>query len=114
MAFWTDCQGTYTRPDGEEYVGEFRDGKPNGQGTHTYSDGAKYIGEWRNGNFNGRGSLAYTHWGEYVGEFRDSKPNGEEPIRIPMGENQVSGVTAASTAKELSRIPAGKRSRRIP
>ena len=55
MAFWTDCQGAYTHPDGEEYVGEFRDGKPNGQGTHTYSDGRKYIGEWRNGNFNGQG-----------------------------------------------------------
>jgi len=27
MALWTDCQGTYTRPDGRKEVGEFRDNK---------------------------------------------------------------------------------------
>ena len=89
MAFWTDCQGTYTHPDGEEYVGEFRDGKPNGQGTHTYSDGRKYIGEWRNGNFNGQGIFTYTHWGEYVGEFRDSKPHGRGTYTYPDGRKYV-------------------------
>jgi hypothetical protein len=36
-SFWTNCQGTYTFPGGHRYVGEFRDGKPNGQGIFTTS-----------------------------------------------------------------------------
>jgi len=43
-------QGTYTYPNGEKYVGEWKDGEQNGQGTETYPDGSKYIGEWRNGD----------------------------------------------------------------
>ena len=31
--FWDNCFGTYTWPDGEKYVGEWRDNKKHGQGT---------------------------------------------------------------------------------
>jgi hypothetical protein len=36
---WNNCQGTYTFPSGEKYVGEFKDDKANGQGTYTYASG---------------------------------------------------------------------------
>jgi len=45
--------GWYEEDDGSKsgkYVGEFKDGLPNGQGTRTYIDGEKYEGEleeWR-------------------------------------------------------------------
>ena len=42
-------QGTVTRNDGKTYVGEFREGRLNGQGTVTWSDGRKIVGEWKNG-----------------------------------------------------------------
>ena len=41
---------TSTFPDGEKYVGEFKDGTRDGQGTLTYADGRKYVGEFKDGN----------------------------------------------------------------
>ena len=35
-------------PDGGNYVGETKNGKPSGQGTITLSDGGNYVGEWKN------------------------------------------------------------------
>ena len=46
---WTSCFGTETLPDGTQYVGEYRDGKPHGKGTLTASDGRAKKGMWRNG-----------------------------------------------------------------
>jgi hypothetical protein len=36
---WKNCVGEVTLPDGEKYVGEFKDGKRNGQGINTHPDG---------------------------------------------------------------------------
>ena len=48
-------------PDGVNYVGESKNGVPNGQGTITLSDGGNYIGEFKNGKPNGQGTcLLYT------------------------------------------------------
>ena len=66
-------QGTYTFSGGSRYVGEFKDGLPNGQGTETQSDGTKYVGEWKNGKFNGQGTLTFPDGGKYVGEYKDDK-----------------------------------------
>jgi hypothetical protein len=38
--------GTYTWPNGNKYVGEFKDGNFNGQGTLTTSDGTVESGTW--------------------------------------------------------------------
>ena len=38
--------GTYTWPDGRKYIGSFKDDKRNGQGTYTWPNGAKYVGEY--------------------------------------------------------------------
>src|SRR6266404_2155224 len=53
---WDNCQGTFKYPKGNIYVGEFRDGKPNGQGAYTLTNGDKYIGEYKDGKWNGRGT----------------------------------------------------------
>ena len=37
-------------PDGGNYVGESKNGEPNGQGTMTLPDGTKYSGEWKGEN----------------------------------------------------------------
>lgn len=48
-AYWNSCLGTLTFPSGAKYVGEFRDGKPNGQGIRYAAGGAILeSGRWEN------------------------------------------------------------------
>ena len=56
-----------------KYVGEVKNGKPNGQGTRTLTDGTKYEGEWKVGKRHGQGTLTVPDLGKYVGEWK----NGE-------------------------------------
>jgi predicted aspartyl protease len=75
--YWgSNCQGKHTWPNGEEYVGEWQNNKPNGQGTYTFPSGQKYVGEFRDGKYNGQGTYTFPSGEKYVGEFRDGKPNG--------------------------------------
>jgi len=60
-------RGRYYQIAGWKYVGEFKSGERNGQGTETYPDGSKYIGEWRNGDmWNG---TSYYKNGNIIGKF---------------------------------------------
>jgi len=59
-----------------KYVGEIRNGVPDGQGTSTSRYGWKYEGEWKNGNQNGWGEESFgaeesTSAFKYVGWFKD-------------------------------------------
>ena len=63
---WTGCFGTQTRSSGAIYVGEFKNGKPDGQGSLTYpralrsgAPPSKYVGEFKDGDFNGQGIHTY-------------------------------------------------------
>ena len=49
-----DCEngyGTYTFASGDKYVGEFKDGRPQGKGTKIYANGKVEEGRWENGTF---------------------------------------------------------------
>ena len=61
-------------PDGSKYVGEFKDGKPNGQGTSTNPTGQKYVGERKDGKKNGKGTFTLPDGRKYVGEWKEDKP----------------------------------------
>ena len=41
---YADGQGTYIYPNGEKYVGDWKNGKHHGHGTFTYPDGNMYVG----------------------------------------------------------------------
>ncbi|ANS03892.1 serine protease [uncultured Mediterranean phage uvDeep-CGR2-AD3-C191] len=69
--------GTYTWPNGDKYVGEFRNGKKHGQGTATYADGDKYVGEYRNDKRTGQGTYTWPNGNKYVGEFRNGQRHGQ-------------------------------------
>lgn len=78
---WTDCVGKNTYPKGgSNYVGEYKDGKPDGQGTHTWLNGSKYVGEFKEGKRNGQGTFTWPSGDRYVGEYRDGMRNGQGTI----------------------------------
>jgi len=43
-----------------KYVGEIKNGKPNGKGTKTYNNGNKYVGEVKKGKRWGQGTLTWS------------------------------------------------------
>ena len=87
-ASWTDCQGSSSYPNGGTYVGEFRDGKPNGLGTLTYRHHGEYVGEFRDGWPSGRGAYAYPDGRRYVGEWRNGDFNGRGVRTYPDGRKE--------------------------
>jgi hypothetical protein len=100
-----DCEngyGIWVLPNGNRYVGEFKDGMANGHGTYTFGEGpnkgniyngkfkdntrcgqgtmiwangAKYVGEWIDSERYGQGTMIYEDGAKYVGEWRDTKDN---------------------------------------
>ena len=61
-------------PNGDKYVGEFKDGKFHGQGTFTWANGDKYVGEFKNGLLNGQGTDIFVDGSKGIGEFREGRP----------------------------------------
>ena len=47
-------------PNGEKYVGEFKDGDRYCLGTYTFNDGEHYVGQWRYNLRHGRGTHTYA------------------------------------------------------
>ena len=104
-ASWTNCQGTSAYPNGGTYVGEFRDGKPNGLGTLTYRHHGEYVGEFRDGWPSGRGAYAYPDGRRYVGEWRNGDFNGRGVRAYPDGrkeDGEWSGGEFIRSAEENS------------
>ena len=83
---WTNCFGAYTWADGNNYVGEFREGKLTGRGTYTLPNGEKYVGEFRDGKRTGQGTYSWVNGEKYVGEFRDGKRTGLGTFSWPNGQ----------------------------
>jgi len=50
-----DGEGTFTWPDGRQYIGNYKDDKKEGQGLFIWGDGRKYKGNWKNGKQHGEG-----------------------------------------------------------
>jgi len=73
---WSNCYGSWTAPDGNQYIGEWKNGTFNGQGTYIWTDDAKHVGEYRDGVRNGQGTSIYSNGDKYVGEWKDDKRNG--------------------------------------
>ena len=78
---------TINFPDESKYVGEVKNGKPNGKGTLTYPDkGGKYDGDWKNGKYHGDGKLTYYDGGIYIGQFKNGKCDGYGDFKIRGGQ----------------------------
>ena len=86
--------GTYTWPEGREYVGEWKDGKRNGQGALTNKGSAfdpdwTYVGEFKEGKFHGQGTLESARGDKYVGEWKDNERHGQGTRTDPYGNKYV-------------------------
>lgn len=81
--------GTMTLPGDGEYVGEFRDGLPNGLGMMTYLDGKRYVGKWKNGFPNGQGTMTYPYGMEYDGGWKKGEYHGQGTATYPDGSRYV-------------------------
>jgi hypothetical protein len=72
--------GTFFYKSGGKYVGEFITTKEtfiyHGRGTETLPNGEKYMGEWKDDKLNGKGAAIFTDGAKYVGEYKDNKRNG--------------------------------------
>lgn len=100
---WTNCVGSITDQNGDQYTGQFVGGQYSGHGRRVRKNGTIYEGEFANGKANGFGFVAIsdgplkgdTYTGSlkddqfegigiykkanglvYVGEWSSSKPNG--------------------------------------
>ena len=91
-----DCEngiGTFLYPEGEKYVGQWRDGVPHGRGVRFWPNGkVGYEGEIRNGKWHGTGKLYFkngkTH---YEGEFRQKYYEGHGILYFESGEKMYEG-----------------------
>lgn len=88
-ARWTNCVGEVNFPDGGKYVGEVKDGQPNGRGTFTWPNSEKYVGEWRDGQRNGQGRFTWPDGEKYVGEFKNNKKHGQGTYTLANGRKVV-------------------------
>ena len=52
-------------PNGDKYVGEFKDGKRDGQGTYSVPDGGETIGEFKENPWN---TIHYDKDGNIIGK----------------------------------------------
>jgi hypothetical protein len=59
------------------FIGEMRNGRPNGSGQLITNEGLIYEGAWRHGRANGHGHLKLPSGEEYWGSFRDGMANGQ-------------------------------------
>jgi len=63
----------FTYSDGRKYVGQVKEGEPEGLGTLTFPDGKKYVGQFKNGQPEGAGTLTLPDGTKKLGEFEDGK-----------------------------------------
>ena len=72
--------------NGDRYVGELIQNKPNGEGRFTSAKGVSYLGYWKNGNPNGMGTEIYPdHKGKFQGEYENGVKTGYGKITFEDG-----------------------------
>mgnify|MGYP002526403428 CR=1 FL=1 len=79
-----------------KYVGEIKNGKPNGRGvsTSTFYPGKKMEGEWKDGELHGQGTETVPYGGKYVGEYKNGRFHVQGTYTWSNGEKYVGGQQA--------------------
>ena len=81
------CFGTYAAPNGDKYVGEWKDDLSNGNGIYTFANGEMYVGEFKDGKSHGQGTHTWPNGDMYIGEWIVSIAHArEQGGRTDLGE----------------------------
>ncbi len=73
----TDGYGKYVWANGDEYIGNWKNGKQDGEGSYTFSTGSKYTGEFKNGLRYGMGTYIWADGEKHTGQWMNDKQHGE-------------------------------------
>lgn len=104
-----DGLGTYLWPNGDKYVGEWKDGKRNGRGSFIWPEGDRYVGEWKNDKNNGDGNYIYSDGlSQYIVALTNAEAEGYGCVK---GDcvNGLGTYTWLSGAKYVGDFENGKR-----
>ena len=71
-----DGFGRIIYDNGQEYIGEFKNGDPHGYGKTLYSNGHVYLGEYNNGTKHGYGVFKWKNGNKFYGKFKNGKEDG--------------------------------------
>ncbi|MBU6340985.1 MAG: caspase family protein [Bacteroidetes bacterium] len=94
--FCRSGNGYYTYLDGSTWVGEFKEGEPNGKGTCYYANGDRYEGAWLNNAPYGKGIMYFATGRVYGAEWVNGAPVKEldsqeeipaDPVRTENSKN---------------------------
>ena len=90
-------------PDGDQYVGEWKDGKRHRRLPHcpssgyfdncyyTWASGDQYVGEWKDSEEHGQGTYTFADGRKYIGEWKDDKKHGQGTYTWADGNQYVGG-----------------------
>jgi len=86
---WDHCYGSWTFSDGDNYTGEWGNGRLNGQGVATFGLGGRYTGQFIESKRNGQGTFLYPNGDKYEGEWRSNKWHGRGTHILANGNKYV-------------------------
>ena len=72
-----------------KYVGQRKNGKPDGHGKGIAHDGGVYEGEWKDGVYDGQGTYILPGGEKYEGEWKDGLKHGHGILTYSNGEMLV-------------------------
>ena len=77
-----DGKGTFKYGDGSRWLGEFKEGVPEGGGTCFYANGDKYVGKFERHAPNGEGTMFHANGRTVSAIWEYGRPIGDIPTKV--------------------------------
>ena len=74
-----------TSPNGDKYVGEWKDDRKEGHGELTTANGARYLGDFKDDLFDGMGTLTDGAGSSYTGHWKAGQKSGRGKAKFADG-----------------------------
>lgn len=79
-------KGEFIWTNGNRYTGNFKNGKRDGKGKIVFYNGCSYYGDFKNGYYDGKGVFTWPSGSVYEGEFKKGFKNGKGTLNFYTGE----------------------------